>query len=442
MAFFNHNLKNLYKNIKSRIPGIKIKNQEFMNKLHSLDLSSDFWWALSGEYALTAEYLSIIYSDDPRFKNYLINSTKEFPTGRMILSAMIKLVGRDFIIHNNSAINSDYVNKNIDELLIEDEEKNFSIEKINLSLEIMPLKNFTIFLTKLRLKKFKNFYLKIKKKLPICNNRSEFDKEFYVENNLYDDFEIILNAILPEYLNIYFPKWFLKLSKYLVNNKQKWVTKFGYERNIYDIILMSRSYEKYGTKNIQVIAHGTLGVSLWHMFRLSLFPNLILYNINQGTYLPKVTKKKISGDILFCPAQFPALVNFFSISHYQEFMKVYRKAIKLLNNGIKNGKEIRIRYKNFQHVAEFAGPHLSEEYQIPIENKKFEDVYNNYKLIVSMPFGTISDKCYQNNINCITYNYPYYLMDKKLYLENNTYPGVFKDSDKFLTELEKKIKEF
>ena len=440
MTFFDKDPVNLYRNLKARIPSIKIKNKEFMNKHHGLDMPSDFWWALSGEYALMAEHLSIIYSDNHRFKNYLINSTKEFPTERMIDSAMIKLVGIDFIIHS-SAINFDYVNKNINKLLIEDEEKHFSTEKINQSLEIMPLKNFTIFLTKLRLKKFKYFFIKIKRKLPIFNNKSEFDKEFYLENNLYDDFEIILNAILPEYLNIYFPKWFLKLSKYLVNNKQKWVTKFGYERNIYDIILMSRSYEKYGAKNIQVIAHGALGVNLWLMFRLSLFPNLILYNSNEGTYLPKIKKKKFSGDILFCPAQFPTLMNFFSISHYQEFMKVYRKAIKLLNNGIKNGKEIKIRYKNFKHVAEYAGPHLSEEYQIPIENKKFEDVYSNYKLIVSMPFSTISEKCHLNDINCISFNYPYYLMDKKLYLERNTYPGVFKDSDKFLTELEKKIKE-
>ena len=58
-----------------------------------------------------------------------------------------------------------------------------------------------------------------------------------------------------------------------------------------------------------------------------------------------------------------------------------------------------------------------------------------------MPFGTISTKCYQNNINCISYNHPYTLTNKQAYLSANTYPGVFKDADKFLYELEKKIKE-
>ena len=57
-----------------------------------------------------------------------------------------------------------------------------------------------------------------------------------------------------------------------------------------------------------------------------------------------------------------------------------------------------------------------------------------------MPFGTISEKCYINNINCITYNYPYSIMNKQLYLKTNTYPGVFKDADMFLEEFEKKIK--
>ena len=59
-----------------------------------------------------------------------------------------------------------------------------------------------------------------------------------------------------------------------------------------------------------------------------------------------------------------------------------------------------------------------------------------------MPFGTISEKCYFNNVSCITYNYPYYLTDKKTYLKVNSYPGVFKEGNKFLKEIENKIKSF
>ena len=58
-----------------------------------------------------------------------------------------------------------------------------------------------------------------------------------------------------------------------------------------------------------------------------------------------------------------------------------------------------------------------------------------------MPFGTISAKCFQNNIECLSYNYPFTLTNKNSYLQANTFPGVHTESDKFLNELEKKIKE-
>jgi hypothetical protein len=58
-----------------------------------------------------------------------------------------------------------------------------------------------------------------------------------------------------------------------------------------------------------------------------------------------------------------------------------------------------------------------------------------------MPFGSIATKCYQNNINCISYNHPIELTNKQAYLSANRIPGVFTDADKFLQELEKKIRE-
>ena len=442
MTFFDKDPKNLYRNLKERIPHLKIKNKEYMNKLHKLDMPSDFWWALSGEYAVQAEYLTILSSEDSRLLNDLTKpNTKFYLTA--ILSKMIKLIGIDSILDKNFVTNTNDTNKSIDELLVEDEEKNFSFKTSDPIIESLPMKHFTIFLTKLRLRKFKYLYLKIKEKIQsIYNNSDIHDNESFYVINPDKNFEKILHAIMPDYLSRYFPRWFLLLSNYLVRSKHKWVTYFGYERNIYQMILMAKSYQKYGTKNIHIISHGMIsGLGVWNIYRFSLFPNLKLYNLNMINVIPKIHIQNLSNDILFCPPQFPFIQDFFSITHFQKFIKVYKSAIKLIINGLKNGSKIKIRYKNLEHLSGYYSPNTREECQIPVENKKFEEIYYKYKLIVSMPFGTISENCYQNDLNCISYNYPYHLTNKQSYLKANKYPGVFTDANKFLQILEKKIGE-
>ena len=76
MNYFNNDPAQLYRNIKERIPSIKIKNKNFMDKLHNLNMSSDFWWVISGEYALLAEKANILSSGDPRFLNDLKKTEK------------------------------------------------------------------------------------------------------------------------------------------------------------------------------------------------------------------------------------------------------------------------------------------------------------------------------------------------------------------------------
>tara|TARA_B100002019_G_scaffold293389_1_gene320669 strand:+ start:4215 stop:5555 length:1341 start_codon:yes stop_codon:yes gene_type:complete len=445
MIYFDQDPKKTYKILKSKIPNIKIKNKNFMNKLHNLKISADFWWAVSGHYAILSEYLNMLSLKDPRFLNDLTKSKKEFPPGNIVRSTIIRNIARENLIDKNFKINNSNLEHNIDHLLFDEEEKHFSHEtKKDIEREILPMSKLTYFLEILRLDKIKYISFKVKQKFIkfSCNLRDENEDKIFYRSDPDNDFEKILNLILPEYLNTYFPKWFLKLSDYLVKSKHKWITKFGYERNIYEILLMAKSYEKYGDKNIKIIAHGMiLGIGFTNMYWFSLFPDLKLYNTNQTTLLTKTYNSNYSHDILFCPNSLPWIQDFFSITHFQEFMKVYRDAIKLINIGLKNGKKIRIRYKNFDYLSGYVGPHTAEECKIPIEKNRFEKVYDRYKLIVCMPFGTISEKCYQNNINCITYNYPYNLTNKQSYYKANSYSGVFKDADKFLNELEKKINE-
>lgn len=447
MIYFNQDPKKTYKILKSKIHNIKIKNKNFMNNLHNTKKSADFWWAVSGQYAILSEYLNMLSLKDPRFLNDLTKSKKEFPPDNIVRSTIIRNIARETFINKSFKINSSDQSKNIDALLFDGEEKHFSHEiKKNIEREFLPISSLTYFLEILRLDKIKFIFSKVRQKIKnFFDNSSDEnnDDKIFVRVDQDSDFEKILNLVLPDYLNFYFPKWFLKLSDYLVKNKHKWITKFGYERNVYQILLMAKSYEKYGDKNIQIISHGmTLGIGFTNMYWFSMFPKLKLYNINESTKLPKLPKLNYSHDILFCPTHFPIIQDFFSIIHFQEFMDVYRDAIVLLNNGLKTGKKIKVRYKNFKYLSGYAGPHTVEECQIPIEEEKFENIYNKYKLIVTMPYGTISEKCYQNNINFISYNHPFNLTNKQSFLIANTYPGVFKDAKKFLSELEKKIKEY
>ena len=109
MTFFDKDPKNLYRNLKERIPHLKIKNKEYMNKLHKLDMPSDFWWALSGEYAIQSEYLTILSSEDSRLLNDLKKpNTKFYITA--ILSKMIKLIGIDSILDKIFVTNTNDTN--------------------------------------------------------------------------------------------------------------------------------------------------------------------------------------------------------------------------------------------------------------------------------------------------------------------------------------------
>ena len=229
----------------------------------------------------------------------------------------------------------------------------------------------------------------------------------------------------------------------MIKSNHKWVTYFGFELNIYQTILIAQNYQKYGDKNIQMIPHGfLLTLTTWELYRFSMFPNVKLNIFGNNYKLPKNPKSNTPEGILFCPGQLPFICGeFFSIKHYWQFLSVYKKALKLIQIGLKNNKKIKIRYKNFNHLNGYMGPQIPEEFKIPIEYRRFEEVYNKYKLIVCMPFGTISAKCYQSDINCITYHQTHYIENKESYFKLKSLPGVFTSTEKFLHELEKKINE-
>ncbi|OUX38013.1 MAG: hypothetical protein CBE33_01830 [Candidatus Pelagibacter sp. TMED273] len=448
MTYFDKDPLSTYKNLKARIPSIKIKNKNFMNRFHNLDMPSDFWWVISGEYAIWADYVTTLSINDPRFLNNLKDTSGKPYSGKTISSSIINIIGKECVFDKDFTLYTGDLKKDIDELLFDNEERHLIIddEEIkdkNKNIQSVPLLHLTNFLSKLRLTKFQFLFFKIKEKInSIFYDTDDFQAKILNSNDPDKDFELALNLLLPDDMGRFFPKWFLWFSNYFAISQHKWKTFFGSELNIYQKILIAKNYQKYGSKNIKIISHGYMDTfNIWLMWCLSLFPNMKL-NMSATLNLPQIHKKILSDDILFCPSQFPWISDFFYIQHFWDFMEVYKSTIKLLNNGLKNGKKIKIRYKSFKYLSGFSAPFIQEQCKIPIEKERFENIYHKYKLIVSMPFGTISNQCYQNSVKCISYNRPFFLTNQQAYLKANTYPGVFKDADKFLNEVENKIKEF
>ena len=102
MSYFSKDPASTYKNIEANIPSIKIKNKNFMNKLHNLDMPSDFWWALSGEYAIMAEYVAMMSTEDPRILNDLKNTSNKTPD--ILSNTIINSLGRESILEKNFAL--------------------------------------------------------------------------------------------------------------------------------------------------------------------------------------------------------------------------------------------------------------------------------------------------------------------------------------------------
>ena len=102
---FNKDPASNYRNIEAKIPFIKNKNKNFMNKLHNLNMSADFWWALTGEYAILAEHAIMLSGDDPRLLNDLKNipgKNLEASKEKVLSSTMINSIGRESILDKNS----------------------------------------------------------------------------------------------------------------------------------------------------------------------------------------------------------------------------------------------------------------------------------------------------------------------------------------------------
>jgi hypothetical protein len=434
----------MYRTLKKVIPFLKNLNKDTMNKLCSIEKSSDFWWAMTGEYAIQAHFLTLLSIKDPRILIDINNSLEDFMEIKRISSAVVGLVGRDIILGDENNYKQSLANKvSADTLLFEDEKLHFSESTRQIERRLShPFSQLTRVLHLLRLLRIKIFsVLKKITKLNYYIKKKNTDSLNFLKAAPGNEFENAFLAILPKDFIMNFPSWFVYLSEMIVGKNHKWVTYFGLELNLYQRILIAISYEKFGGKNIKIVGHGSImgDMDFWHLYRFSLFPELKLQTLSVDLILPVSKNSKVTNGILFCPMTLPWFTGFVSLKHFRSLFQVYKKAVALLVEGVRNGKNIKIRYKDYKWLRGYVGQFSIAETDIPIESKKFEDSYWQYSTIVSIPYGTIAAKCAANNISCITFHQPISPTDKDTHIALCKTPGVYTNENQFLDQLKKII---
>lgn len=166
---------------------------------------------------------------------------------------------------------------------------------------------------------------------------------------------------------------------------------------------------------------------------------MVLAVDNPGLQIKRKPKHCSGSGILYCPPQFPFAVDFLSLNQWRELIKTHKLVLDILNSAADKGKNIKIRYKDFDYLNGYSGPLMTNESRLTREKSKFEDVYEKYSLILSLTYGTIAAKCIYNKIDHLSYHLqtgPYdYETDKII----RSLPGVFADLEVYLAELKSRI---
>ena len=434
----------MYRVIKKEIPSLKNKNKDIMNKICSLNKSSNFWWAITGEYAIIAQAVRLRSAKDPRIIIDLHNAPNDNLTIKKLSTVFYKIIGIDFLHLKENSYNELIDKPRGDQLLFDDEKEHFSQDerKEEITAEKLP---FTWITTRLSFIQyyflsFLNLYKKIYDKIRSILSGRPIKKLNFVRPSPESEFEFIFLSIVPKIISSHFPSWFVYISEKIVSNHHKWITRFGFELNIFQSILIATSYEKFGEDNISLIPHGSVmgDVDFWHLYRFSLFPKTKL-NMHYQKILTKSKNPKLAKSLLFCPLGTMWIPSFISLPDYRALMKVHKKTVEVLLEGLKKGKNIKIKYKDFKYLEGHAGQITVEETEIPVETGNFEDIFDQYSIIVTVPYGTISSNCDFNKIPFLSYHQPISPTDRQTHLSLCKNNNVITDEHLFLEKLRKII---
>jgi len=138
----------MYRVIKKEIPSLKNKNKDVMNKICSLNKSSNFWWVITGEYAIIAQAVRLISAKDPRIIIDLHNATNDNLIIKKLSTVFYKIIGVDFLHLKENSYNELIDKPKGDQLLFDDEKEHFSQDEVKEEIiaEKWPFKQVTFFL--------------------------------------------------------------------------------------------------------------------------------------------------------------------------------------------------------------------------------------------------------------------------------------------------------
>ena len=418
------------------IPSLKRIVSDNLNKKNNTNHNDEYWWIIAGMYACNI------------WRLVQLEREKKFNLS-------------DFLDQENTNVNYhfDFLNR-LENSWIKNENVNDvnDVNDVDLKIKLSSINYDSLDLTYEEINNndqqlysfnsryfnyiFKFFTKAANKKKDIIFIKTESDLEL---------FESLFLHFLPSAYYISYPKFaepFAKLiSKFLVRNPC--YTYNGFELRILDQMLIAfrTTYKKNNFKTITV-THGfgsNIGFSeIYYMTSSKL--NILSYvdGFSDVLKLPDNPKKNDLDVLILAPSLVIDSAKHFSY-FYSENSNLFRndeytKLIKILCYYGNLGLKIRIRYKAREQIK------TVDEKKIEIEDRPFEECYQDYKLVIGSETGTAIGKCIHNNINHISNNTKIYMFDEEIEAKIkkrscHLYDNFFVFEENLKKQLENMIKE-
>lgn len=246
-------------------------------------------------------------------------------------------------------------------------------------------------------------------------------------------FGIIFIHLMPSYLTHSYPK---RIARLLMRLPLKKITTYnGYELNIFKKIIIAQNYYKKGNGGwFNIISHGLLTCISTDLIYHNSLTNRPLIGFNSCLLLPKKVENVKKYDFLLVPSEAPNPLSFASPAEYNKFLSYYSRLLAVMLEVKMAGCSVRIRFKDFSYVKYIPSDDI--EYALDREQRRFEDCYHEYGVIVCPAAdSTIAGKCMYNNIDFFAFYNPYYVVERSVYDEIKRQKGAFTEFDDFVTAI-------
>lgn len=383
------------------IPSLKRIVSDNLNKKNNTNHNDEYWWIIAGMYACNIWRLVQLERQN---KFNLSDFLDQENTNANYHFDFLNRLENSWI-ENKNADDADDVDLKIKLSSINHDSLDLTYEEINNKDQEMYSFNSRYFNYV-----FKFFTKAANKKKDIIIIKLESDLEL---------FESLFLHFLPSAYFISYPKFAEPitklLSKFLVRNPC--YTFNGFELRILDQMLIAfRATSKKDNSKIITITHGfgsNIGFAeIYYMTSSKL--NILSYvdGFSDVLKLPDNPKKNDLDVLILAPSLVSESAKYFSLFYSENSNLLrndeYAKLIKILCYYSNLGLKIRIRHKGRELIK------TVDEKKIEIEDRPFEECYQDYKLVIGSETGTAIGKCIYNNVNHISNNTKIYMFDEEI----------------------------